>query len=344
MLLRFGVENHRSIREKQELSLVASPLDDVTRGLITCSAAHGRKLLPAVVIYGANASGKSTLVSALRWMREAILQSHSRGEPGGSVPISPFLLDVESATNPTICDMDFTVGDVRYHYGFSATKDAFTTEWLYSYPNDRRQSLFEREGVEFSFGRGLKGKNRVISELTRPNSLFMSAAAQNGHTQISNIVRFFRSIHIDNGSSNYINMTELKDAVIDRRVIDFLKNVGTGVVDYRMKEKQLTERSVEFRQTLYSIFKKNMGDDFNIDDYEKPFEVKLGHAGNQNNVIYLDFLSESAGTKRLLILLNRLFKVLDEGSIMVSDELNASLHTQACEALLALFSLPSTNP
>src|ERR1019366_8784531 len=144
MLLRFGVQNLRSIHDKQELSLVASALDDTPAGLIDCPAAGGR-LLPAVVVYGANASGKSNLVKALRWMRQAVLLSHTSGEPEGGVPRRPFALDPASRTAPTTCDVDFVIDDVRYHYGFEASDQAFVREWLYSFPNGRRQILFERE-------------------------------------------------------------------------------------------------------------------------------------------------------------------------------------------------------
>jgi AAA15 family ATPase/GTPase len=63
MLLRFSVQNHLSLRDKQELSLLASSLDDNDAGLIDCTAANGGRVLPAAVIYGANASGKSNLIA-----------------------------------------------------------------------------------------------------------------------------------------------------------------------------------------------------------------------------------------------------------------------------------------
>ena len=73
MLLRFGVANFRSLRDRQELSLVASSLDDDASGLIPCPLVPGHRLLPAVVMYGANASGKSNLVKAIRWMRSGVV-------------------------------------------------------------------------------------------------------------------------------------------------------------------------------------------------------------------------------------------------------------------------------
>src|SRR5271154_5282362 len=65
MLLRFSVSNFGSLREKQELSLIASKLKGDTKGLIEAPELRNETILPAAVIYGPNASGKSNLIQAL---------------------------------------------------------------------------------------------------------------------------------------------------------------------------------------------------------------------------------------------------------------------------------------
>ncbi len=124
MLLRFRAGNHRSLNEPQELSLVASTLDDDATGLIPCKAAPKGHLVPAAILYGANASGKSNVLAALRWVRQAVLSSHNRGEPGGKIKREPFALSPEAVAAPSTYDMDFMVDGCRYHYGFEATDDA----------------------------------------------------------------------------------------------------------------------------------------------------------------------------------------------------------------------------
>ena len=112
------------------------------------------------------------------------------------LPGTPFALDASCASLPSQCEIDFLLQDVRYHYGFEASDRTFTSEWLFAYPNDRRQTLFEREGMQFRFGRNLHGRNQIISELTRPNSLFLSAAAQNGHDELTKVAGFFESMTV----------------------------------------------------------------------------------------------------------------------------------------------------
>ena len=122
MILRFGVSNHLSIRESLELSFVASSLKDERAGLIERTAPPNETLLPAAVIYGPNASGKSNLIDALHTMRSLVLWSQTKGEPGGGVPHRPFTLDPACARKPSQFDIDFVVDGVRHHYGFKALR------------------------------------------------------------------------------------------------------------------------------------------------------------------------------------------------------------------------------
>jgi AAA15 family ATPase/GTPase len=345
MLLRFSVANHLSIKNAQALSLTASSLKDAEEGLIDCATAPGGRALPAVVIYGANASGKTNVVAALRFLRSAVLFSHSRGEPGGGVQRSPFALDPACAEAPTTLTADFVVEGVRYHYGFEASDEAFEREWLYAFPSGRRQVLFERESARFTFGRGLRGRNRTISDLTRPNSLFLSAAAQNDHEQLSKVVEFFQSINSDTAISvpgGAVSMI-FSDDDVDARVVDFLSNIGTGVIDYQRREREIRHEIQMIQQELVSLIQRHLKD-FDPEKRNKRFTVELAHRGSDGSKVFFDLDRESAGTRRLLILLTKVFRSFDRGVPLVVDELDASLHTQACEAVLALFSSRANNP
>jgi AAA15 family ATPase/GTPase len=350
MLLRFGVQNHLSIRDAQELSLVASKLKDDESGLIRNPGLGDERVLPAAVIYGANASGKSNLIAALEFMRTTVLYSHSRGEPGARVPRTPFALDPESATASSRFDADFIAGGIRYHYGFEASDIAFTSEWLYSFPNNRRQTLFERTGQAFSFGRNLRGRNQVIADLTRPNSLFVAAAAQNDHEELSKVTTFFQSIRSDTdttaGESNA--SARLARQAFDGRIVDFLREMGTGITSYRRRKRVQSDFSKNFAVDLIDLLKKHMPEEAaksfeaSLDDIEE--DVEFGHGAIGPDPVFFDIGRESAGTRRLCVLLGPVFNALDSGGILAIDELDASLHTRACEAVLALFSDPESNP
>ena len=349
MLLRFGVSNHLSIRDFQELSFVASSLKDRDEGLIPCAAAPKGAVVPAAVIYGANASGKSNLVSAMSVMQLMVLFSQTQGEPGGEVPRHPFKLDPACAGEPSRFEIDFVVDGVRHHYGFEASDDAFESEWLYDFPRSHRRTLFEREGGEFHFGRGLKGRNAVIADLTRPNSLYLSAAAQNGHEQLSRVFGYFQSIRnahaiaVPGAAASVL----LAGKELDRRVIDFLGKIGTGVVAYRRKETEYADETEAFQRDVLTAMKKRVDMPADLEAFmsgDWRTAIELAHLGRDGEKVYFDLDLESAGTRRLLFVLGFAFQALDEGTPLIVDELDASLHTQAAEAVLRLFCSPETNP
>ena len=349
MLLRFGVSNRLSMRDRQELSLTASSLKDPTGGLIDCPSAPSGSVLPAALIYGANASGKTNLVDAIRVMREMVLTSHSKWEPGGGVPLRrPFALDPEYSRDPTRFDIDFIMNGVRHHYGFEASDKGFLSEWLYAFPKAHRRMLFEREGDVFDFGRALGGQNKTIATLVRSNSLYVSAAAQNGHEQLYEIFAYFRSIHGVGGmgfpgatASSYFAHDEPDD-----RVVKFLASVGTGIIECRRRETQLPEELQAFQREIAAVAERvlSMPITFDADADGKEVAIEFGHRGHDGSPVFLSLDRESAGTRRLLVVLDFVFRALDEGVPICVDELDASLHTYASEAVLALFCSGDTNP
>ena len=347
MLLRFGVSNHLSIRDPQELSFVATSLRDRDEGLIDCAAVHGT-LVPAIVIYGANASGKSNVVAAMQAMLTMILHSHTKGKPDGGVPRHAFRLDPDISQKPSHFDIDFVIDGVRYHYGFEASDTAFVSEWLYEFPKSHRRTLFERDGNEFSFGRSLRGVNNLIAKLTRPNSLFLSAAAQYGHEQLSKVYKYFGSIESfrEVAVPGAMASAQLAGQEVDERVIKFLEKVGTGIIDYRRRETELTEQEQEIGREIIAFIRKladtSLGPEAEMQS--KRVSIEFAHRGRGGKQVYFELDRESAGTLRLLIVLALAFRALDQGVPLFIDELDASLHTHACEAVLSLFCSRENNP
>lgn len=183
MLIEFRVENHRSLRDEQALTFEAARLGDEADSRPRTVQGHKEKLLPVAVLYGANASGKSNVLNALAFMREAVLNSHRLWAPEGGVPREPFAWG-EQKKAPSTFEVTLLFNDVKYQYGFVVDDHAILEEWLYAWPSGRKQTWFEREGEKFKFGAHLNGPNEKIREVTRPNALFLSTAAQHGHLQI----------------------------------------------------------------------------------------------------------------------------------------------------------------
>ena len=350
MLLRFGVENHLSICHRQEITFVASSLKDQREGLISCDAGGHGAVLPALVIYGANASGKTNLVNAIETMQGIVLWSQTKGEPGGGVPRHEFRLDRSWSDKPSCFDIDFVIDGVRYHYGFETTDEEISSEWLYEIPRAHKRKMFERKNGEFMFGRSLPGKNSIIKDLTRPNSLFLSAAAQNGHAQLSRIYAYFQQMEFTLSTSipGDVVSERLVNSGIDDRVIKFLTAIDTGIVGYRRNESEIPDKvraALGEPNARIDQFGNAVGRKINIadDDEGKIIRIEMTHQGSSGEKHHFNLGIESAGTRRLLILLSKAFHALDQGSPVIVDELDASLHSYASAAVVRLFCTPDIN-
>ncbi len=354
MIISFEVENFRSINERQEVSFVASSLKDCEEGIVETDAFNERRLLPALLFYGSNAAGKTNLIKALSAMIDTVLLSQARGLPGAKINArSPFMLDPSAKERPTVFELNFIIDEVRYNYGFAIHETEVAEEWLYSYPRGTQRKLFEREGMDFSFGRNLKGQNVAISELTRENSLFLSAAAQNRHEQLSAISDFFDAIQIETSlsMSGFAAERRIKDEhhwVIDDEVISFLTGINTGIVGYRTKSVEIPEESRKLTKKLnlafHSVIKEIDKDaEYPVED-EEVKSIELEHQGLEGEKAHFPIHLESAGTLRLLSALPKVLGALKTGGIVAVDELDLSLHTQAAEKLLKMFCSKRYNP
>ena len=142
--MRFRARNYRSIKEEQELSLVASSLKDSPEA-VTQVEGLGLGLVRVAAIYGANASGKSNVIKALAYMSSAVQNSQRQWPPEGPIPREPFLLDPQSKLDPSSFEVDLLLDGVRFHYGFALNDREILEEWLDAYPIGKRQMWFKRK-------------------------------------------------------------------------------------------------------------------------------------------------------------------------------------------------------
>ena len=349
MLLEFSATNFKSIKNTQTLSLVGSSLKGPHEPLDVDFPGDSYGILPCAIIYGANASGKSNLLEAFRTMRRMVFSSHSQPKKNKGLTQEVFLLDEEWATMPTSFDISFIAQGVRYDFGFSFDSDSILEEWLYSYPEGRRRKLYERVGMEIQFGSGMRGAKKQLVKFLKKTSLFFSTATQNNHEELNIIAEFFSKIFMSNRisvASHVLNIS-FKENEIDERTIKFLNLIGTGVDSYRqVVSDDVPDEAKAMVAEMVTLFNKHGSSDVEIempDNFDKNMEIELCHKNAAGSDIYFGVDLESAGTRRLLVLLNSVFKVIDEGDIAIIDELDASLHTHAVEAIIQLFLDPEIN-
>lgn len=333
MLLRFRATNFASLRDEVELSMIAT---DDHPGLATRPVPReALHVLPAVGIFGTNASGKSNVIKALAYARRAIRLSHQRWLPDEPIPDRwPFRLDDTSAARPSEFIFDLVVDDVRYEYGFALDDEIVRREWLYAFPKGRRQIYLERDGGMLRFGSHLAGPRELIAGVVRPNSLFLSAAAAHNHPQLSGIYRWFGSRRIASLPAGRVPAAVPADALPDDRVLTLLRFADLGIVGAELIQPGPEEINRLARRSGAARTPAHPGP-----------RLELAHlADTEDGRATLPWHWESTGTRGWFGLLQVTVSVLDAGGLLTIDDLGSGLHPLLTAQLVRLFHDPTTNP
>jgi predicted ATPase len=347
MLIQFRVENHRSLRDEQVLSMVAADLGDAGSERLIRGGGLEEALLPAVALYGANASGKSNVIGALNFMQSAVLESHRFWDSEGGTPQEPFAFS-SKAHEPSLYEVDILLDGTRFRYGFVISAARIEEEWRYTWSRGRKKLFFEREGDTFQFAKTLRGENKTISALTRPNSLFLSAAEQNNHEALEPIFRWFerasfrfmRGSHMparnrsagfrlsglfEPGRYRVLHLAQDESSRERRKqaILRLLRAADIGVLDIKIEPDKPEPHIV-----------RSLGHELRV----------RHHVENGRTEVWLPLSAESAGTVTLLWLAADLVFALERGDLLAIDELEASLHPMLALEIVRLFNDPEQNP
>jgi AAA15 family ATPase/GTPase len=351
MLIDFRVENHRSLRDEQVLTMEAGRVGDESDPRPRQVPGHSEKLLTVASIYGANASGKSNVLAALSFMCEAVVVSHRFWSPDAGEPREPFVPRDPFAWGPkkterSYFEVTFVLDSVRHQYGFEVSDEQFLKEWLYAWPREKKQVWFERENQTFKFGENLRGENRVIEKVTRPNALFLSAAVQHEHPQLLPIFSWFRSFEVVN--------------VRGGRYPSIASPMASGLAVARLLEEDESQPTLtqeeEVPKPLLEDFRHLLRQaDIGIVDVRveknKPDEKRrrfapnflLKHQSSRDDA-WLPLKEESHGTQTLFYMALPVLQTLKKGGVLLIDELERSLHPSLARAIIHRFNDPAANP
>ncbi|MFC8047859.1 ATP/GTP-binding protein [Nocardia sp. NPDC057353] len=331
VLIRFEVENFRSILGPVELSMVA--VDE--RPEVRAFPKLGASLVPVAGIFGPNASGKSNVLAALDWLRWSIQNSLLNWDD--EIPVEPFAFGGADSRDSSFA-LELEIEGVRFEYLLDVGRERVGYEALFHYPEGRRRRIFEREGNDLVFQRGL-GELSGARALLTDRSLVLSIVRRFDEPETSAFVRaVLRSVvfggrirtlpqrgHYSADSTLLLfGPSDDKDGGADqdaerRHAIALLQLADLGITDVEIEESQGNPREPVIRipRLVHSV-----------GDQRLPFEYR----------------DESAGTRTWFQLIGPLLAALRHGAIVLFDELDASLHPTLTAQLVRLFTGTTSNP
>lgn len=298
----------------------------------TFSYQKGR-LLKTVAIYGANASGKSSIVKAIRACVGMIINSHNHNE-NTVFPFAPFKFG--GADKLSSFFIRFNIDGVEYEYSFKMTRTQIVKEELYHYPNGRRSKVFSRDE---SLGPDKKKVYDFRDAIARPmdvvantslKTLFVSRASQMGREVAQKVFRFFyENFILDFYNYNPLLLGRLLEENKDQ-LLSVLHIADSDIVNVSSKH--------ELKPYTTAVFDPlNNNTILSMDDIQKTQLIITTYHKN-NPAVPFDFnTEESDGTQRLFFMMLTILDIVKNNKILLVDEIERSLHTRLVEYIISLF-------
>ncbi len=365
MLIEFKVANYRSIRAEQTLSMVASNYsDELPQNLISCDhvpGLKGTKLVKAVALYGANASGKSNIVAALRFFAEFVRDSATKLQPGAPTGAQPFKLDPACLTQPSKFEITAVINGIRTLYGIEMTRERVTSEYLVAYPKGRPQVWFERDWDKakkkyvWSKSTAHFKHDDALHNKTRENAAFLSVAAQFNQEGVQPILKWLNTkLDCPNLEENTVTTLEasgmLKSDVANKLLTPVIKGADLGIAEVTTRKTTVNERFrafAHYMRTLSDSTEEGLpypeGDTLpteaslkdSVGDGVVPEFLHQSVRGEPKPLNF--FREESLGTQRYTALMATLILSRELDQILVIDEIETSLHPMLVYEAVATF-------
>ncbi len=344
MLIQFSVENFMSFKKRAILALNPSADKEHPENI---NQTNGYKATNTIAIYGANASGKTSLFKAMTVAVRMIKNSNYIQVNQPLVYMVPFKFSKKMVAAPCSFEFIFVADDGnKYIYGFSADYKEIYEEYLYQYKSKKPTMIFERTKEDYAFN----SQKNLLEPLVRfntPNKLFL-ATATNWNTESTMIPYKWLS-------EKMLTFTEAQ--ALTNLSLESYK--GEKQADYiKFTEDLLQQADINISKIRINVKKARINRPFDLispqiggDEQGVPLvatqdveqvEVWTDHEIGKN-VYSLGIGEESLGTNQLFIL-GPIFKdAFENGMTVVIDEIDKSLHTSIVKYIVDLFRNPEIN-
>lgn len=319
MLVDFTVSNFGPFRDQVTLSMKTTGLKDDPPN-IHHSEGSRMDLLTSVVVFGANASGKSYLIDAVQILQDVIgsVRTDSDHIPG----YMPFRLSRETIDSPVNMRIRLMVDNILYDYGISFDSNKITDEYLTYYPNGYPVKVFHR-------GDGSVDE-KIFSNTTSTTSYLWMASGFN-NTACNITLKAIRGIHVVRGPASLLAT----------------KSFGMAQDDPSIKDGMLSALySADFGITGFSgdlnKTRSNKDDEWPIQDVIDQRNIWLHHdfpsADADPHVLDFPLFIESDGTVDIFGMMGPILSALRDGQTIMIDEFGSHLHPMLTRWIVGLFS------
>ena len=341
MLLQFYFSNYRSFEGEGILDMRASGSNELsshTRNSLN------EKVLPVTAIYGANASGKSSVFEAFQFMAFCVLESLSFSDDNKKnsykLKVDSFKFS-DSRDKPSEFEINYIdkkgKKELYYNYGFKIDNSGILEEYLasntktgvkrneeytYIFKREKSQKLYLdssiekfRENLEIS----LKDKTLLVSlgaklninEFIRVRTWFINA-------EVINFSNSLYGVFLENTLPNNI----IKSEEVRKNLVSFINSFDDSIIDIEVEKSSAIDESDSDNYRVFTVHKSD----------------------KETSIARISMNEESSGTKKMFSLYQTLLDVLEKGTVFFADELDIKLHPLLMRNILLTFTDKEKNP
>ena len=334
MLLQFYFSNYRSFEGEGILDMRASGSNELSSHIRNTL---NEKVLPVTAIYGANASGKSSVFEAFQFMTLCVLESLSFSDDNKK---NPYKLKVdsfkfsESREKPSEFEINYIdkkgKKELYYNYGFKIDNSGILEEYLasntktgvkrnedytYIFKRERNQKLYLdssiekfRENLEIS----LKEKTLLVSLGAKLNiDEFIRVRTWFINTEVINFSNSLYGAFLENILPNNI----IESEEVRKNLVSFINSFDDSIIDIEVEKISAIDENDKDNYRVFTIHKSDKG----------------------TSTARISMNEESSGTKKMFSLYQTLLDVLEKGGVFFADELDIKLHPLLMRNILLTF-------
>lgn len=354
MIINLSIQNFGSVKEKQTLSFEADKSAHLEDFYVM--NVNGVRLLKIALIFGANASGKTTVLKALDFLRNLVLEPEEKKT--NELNFQPFLFDSQTPKQNSVLSIEFFQQDIKYSYTVEFCKKAVIREEL-NFFNPKKANIYKRttnessQFTEISFGSKITSR-KVLKKNLEPNTLWNNTVL-GGYLktnidlkELKDVKEWFSGylrplIYTKTTLDNFITNKLDTNQIARSDFVEILKKADFNISDVviRKEEKDIPDDFLDF---LKNHLKAPENEIKKIEEKGKltSINVEFEHTV-QDQKYSLPFELESQGTRRYYEFAGLLALLIKTSTVFPIDELEASLHPDLYQHFLVSFLLNSTN-
>jgi len=347
MIVNFNIKNFGSIKDIQTLSFEPEKTKHLEDFYISKIGKY--RLLKIALIYGANASGKTTVLKALDFLRELALNPAEKKTE--ELNFQPFLFDKETPKENSLLSIEFIKNEIKYFYEVEFCKKAIVKENLnfvkYNTVVFKRHTDLENQFTKIEFGGKIevdKTSLKTLEANTLWNNTVLGGFLKTNIEikELKEVTDWFKDyLHplifpkteLDSFILSLIDEKKIKE----KNILKILRKADLNISNILIEEKEedIPEGLLEFLEKSTGIPDEKIQ---GLKSKKKMTTVELEFEHSvDNNKYNLPLELESQGTKRYFSFAGILNLLLTNSAAFPIDELEASLHPDLYQHFLLTF-------